>query len=280
MATIFVFWRDPAGRVSALKIAAFAVVVYPALFLALRGIVGDLGPRPFTEAIHVTGDWAVRFLILTLAVTPARAVLDWSRVVLLRRMLGVATAAYALLHLTLYIADQKWNLIVVGTEIVLRIYLLIGFVALLGLVALAVTSTDGWQKQLRARWKQLHRLVFPIGVLGLLHFYMQSKANVGDAVIYSGYFFWLVLWRQLPRPAQGRPILLPAVALGAAVLTALTEALWYGVATKLSGWKVLLANLDIAFDLRPAVIVLLAGLAVAAVSALRRMLRRRVSARA
>jgi sulfoxide reductase heme-binding subunit YedZ len=270
--------RDPAGRLSPLKAACLALCLYPLLLLAGRWGLRDLGGRPITEAIHVAGDWTVRFLILTLAVTPARPVLDWPRVLLLRRMLGVTTACYALLHLALYMLDSKWDLWFVAKEIVLRIYLTIGFIALLGLVALAVTSTDGWQKRLRARWKQLHSLVFPIAVLGLLHFYMQSKSNVGDAVIYSGYFFWLLLWRRLPRPQQGRLIWLPALAVGAALLTAAAEALWYGLMTRLSGWRVLAANLNIDVELRPAVLVLLAGLGLWALAFLRRKLRRRTRA--
>jgi sulfoxide reductase heme-binding subunit YedZ len=272
--------RDPSGRFAPLKALCLALCLYPLLLLAVRWGLRDLGGRPITEAIHVSGDWTVRFLVLTLAVTPARAVLDWSRVLLLRRMLGVTTACYAALHLVLYMLDQKWDLWIVGREIVLRVYLTIGFVALLGLIALAVTSTDGWQKKLRGRWKQLHSLVFPIAVLGILHFYMQSKSNVSDAVVYSGYVFWLLLWRRLSRPQQGRLNWLPAIAVGAAVLTAIAEALWYGLATRLSGWRVLAANLNPEMDPRPAVLVLLAGLGVWGLAALRRALRRRMRAAA
>jgi sulfoxide reductase heme-binding subunit YedZ len=262
-------WRDPAGKFSALKAATLLLVLYPAVMVALRGWFHDLGGRPITEATHITGDWTVRFLMLSLAVTPARAVLNWPRVIILRRLLGVSAALYAGLHLGIYIYDQNFNPFVVVSEIVLRVYLLIGFTALCGLAALAVTSTDGWQRRLRARWKRLHRLVFPAAVLGLLHYYMQSKANVGDAVFYSGVFFWLMLWRALPRAWQARALSLPALALGAAVLTALAEALWYGLATRLSGWRVLEANFGP--DPRPAALVLLAGAAVLVVALLRRL---------
>ena len=272
--------RDPAGRLAPIKALCLALCLYPLLLLAARWGLRDLGPRPITEAIHVTGDWTVRFLVLTLAATPARAVLDWPRVLLLRRMLGVTTACYATLHLVLYIFDQKWDLWVVGREIASRIYLTIGFAALLGLIALAITSTDGWQKKLRGRWKQLHSLIFPIAILGLLHFYMQSKSNVGDAVIYSGYVFWLLLWRRLGRPQQGKLIWLPALAIGAALLTAIAEALWYGLATRLSGWKVLAANVNADADPRPAILILLAGLTLWGLAAIRQTLRRRARAAA
>ena len=126
-------WTDHAGRFSALKAAVLAFALYPALWLALRWGLADLGPRPLTEAIHRSGDWAVRFLVFSLAVTPARAVLDWPRILLVRRILGVAAAMYALLHLLLYVADQKWNLWTVASEIVLRFYLTVGFVVVLWL---------------------------------------------------------------------------------------------------------------------------------------------------
>ena len=92
----------------------------------------------------------MRFLLLTLAVTPARAVLDWGGVVKLRRLCGVTTACYAGAHMTLYCIDQNWHLGTVASEIVLRFYLTIGFLTLLMLGVLAVTSTDGWQKRLGA----------------------------------------------------------------------------------------------------------------------------------
>lgn len=87
--------RDPAGRFSWLKTAVLLFALSHAVVLLLRWQAHDLGPRPITEAIHVTGLWTIRFLLLSLAVTPARAVLDWGRVVMLRRMLGVTAACYA-----------------------------------------------------------------------------------------------------------------------------------------------------------------------------------------
>ena len=96
--------------------------------------------------------------------TPARALFDWMPLVQIRRRIGVAAALYAGAHFLIYVLDQKWNLVVVATEIVKRFYLTIGFVALLVLVALAITSTDGWQKRLRRNWKRLHWLIYPAAV--------------------------------------------------------------------------------------------------------------------
>lgn len=264
-------WRDHAGRFSPLKTAALLAVLYPAALLLVRWGIGDLGARPITEAIHRTGDWSVRFLILALAVTPARAVLNWPRVLLLRRMLGVAAALYAALHLVLYVADQKWNLWTVGSEIALRFYLTIGFAALLALAALAVTSTDGWQKRLRQRWKKLHRLVFPAAALALFHYALQSKINVTDALLWVGAFVWLALWRALPRPWQTRLVVLVALAPVAALATAAIEIAWYGLATKVDPWRVATANLGFDLARRPASQVLALALLVVALAALRRV---------
>ena len=263
-------WTDHAGRLSALKAAVLALALYPAASLLLRWGMAGLGPRPLTEAIHFSGDWAVRLLVLALAVTPARVVFNWARVVLVRRMLGVAAALYALLHLLLYVADQKWNLLTIASEIVLRFYLTVGFVVVLGLSVLAWTSTDGWQRRLRQRWKTLHRWAYPLTALALFHYALQAKINAVEAIFWFGLFLWLMLWRALPRPQQPRLAVLAALAPVAALLTAATEIAWYGLATKVPAWRVFQANL--AFDpaLRPASRVLLVGLAVVALAGLRR----------
>ena len=152
--------------------------------------------------------------MFSLAVTPARAVLDWPRIVLVRRMLGVSAALYALLHLVLYVADQKWNLVTVAWEIALRFYLTVGFVAVLGLAVLAWTSTDGWQKRLRHRWKALHRWAYALAGLALFHYALQAKINASDAVFWFGIFAWLMLWRALLGPGLWRLAALAPAAAG------------------------------------------------------------------
>jgi sulfoxide reductase heme-binding subunit YedZ len=271
------FWRDQAGRVSALKLAAFAVLLAPALWLVLRFLGGDLGGRPLTEVIHRTGDWTVRFLLATLAVTPLRVVWDWPRVVQLRRMLGVGAACYAGVHLLFYVFDQNLRIGVVAREIVLRFYLTIGFVALLGLLALAVTSTDGWQRRLRGGWKRLHRLVFPVAVLALFHYFLQSKADVTAAVFATGVFAWLGFWRLAPRRWQSGLALPALLAVAAPLAAALAEAGWYAAATGVRASLVLRANLDPAM-MRPAQEILVLAVLVLAVAALRRLFRRRPAA--
>src|SRR6266481_3165059 len=126
------FLRERSGRWSPVKIVAFVAAIVPALWLAYQAAADELGARPVTEAIHQAGDWALRFLLLALAVTPAQRLLNYPRIVLARRTLGVASAAYAILHLSLYALDQHFDLFKAASEIVLRIYLLIGAIALTG----------------------------------------------------------------------------------------------------------------------------------------------------
>jgi len=271
-------WRDPAGRFSWLKLGGLLALLAPAAAYTASYLTHDLGPRPLTQLIHASGDWAVRFLLASLAVTPLRALLDWPRLVILRRLIGVTAALYALAHLLLYTIDQKWNLLTVASEIALRFYLTIGFITLLGLATLAFTSTDAWQKHLRQRWKKLHRLVFPITTLALLHYVLQSKADVSAAMFAVGLFAWLALWRLTPKRLQSRIPLALALAILAPLATALIEALWYATATGVRATRVLAANLDPS-AMRPSMQVLLCAAAILVLMILRRGLKAAAFAR-
>ena len=264
-------WRDPAGAISPLKIVALALLTLPGLYLALAWQQGALGARYVTEAERELGTVTIRLLLLSLAVTPARFVLEWPRVVLLRRMIGVATAGYVLIHLTIYALDQKWRIDVVASEIALRFYLTIGFIALCLLVALAVSSTDAAMRRMGRSWKVLHRTIYFIAALGLLHYLLQSKSDISSAAIAVGWFAWLMLWRVLPRVWRGTLWVLPLLTVAAAVLTAGVEAGWYAVASHSDPMRVLAANLDTSYEFRPAVQVAIWGLAVFVVAALRRL---------
>ncbi|HWL81672.1 MAG TPA: protein-methionine-sulfoxide reductase heme-binding subunit MsrQ [Roseomonas sp.] len=272
-------WRDRQGQFSPLKLGVLLGLTLPALWIGWLALQGGLGPRPIMEAIHQAGLWAVRILLLSLLVTPLRQMLRWPRLMLVRRMLGLGALAYAALHLTLYALDQQWDLLKVASEIVLRFYLTIGFVALLGLAALGVTSTDGWVRRLGGRrWQGLHRTVYAIGVLALVHFALQSKIDATEAMLMAGLFLWLMGYRALA-PKGGAPGLLRLIglALGAALGTALLEAGWYAVGTGVPPLAVLEANLDVSFGLRPALWVGIAGGAALLLRAAR-LLRERLPA--
>jgi len=257
-------WTDRTGRFSPLKTGTFVLVCIPALLVAIALWRNELGPLPYKEALHRIGDWTVRFLVLTLALTPLQRILMWPKLALIRRMLGVTAFTYALTHFTLYIVYSKYDLLFVASEIVKRIYLTIGFTALIGLCLLAATSTDSALRKLGRNWKRLHMIVYGIAVLALLHYFMQSKIDVTQATLWSGFFFLLMVYRiALKFRFALTPLTLAISAIAASLLTAAAEFAWYGLATGVDPFRVLKANLIFAYGLRPAVIVLLVGLAVA-----------------
>jgi sulfoxide reductase heme-binding subunit YedZ len=268
---------DRRGRFSPLRAITLLLLILPAaqmlLLWSLGALAAPLGAdgmstgRPVMAVIHGTGDWALYFLLISLAVTPLRFVLDWQRVTVLRRRIGVAAACYAAAHLALYCVDQKYNPITIATEIALRFYLTVGFVVVLGLIALWITSTDSWVQRLGRRWKSLHRLTYPLTALALYHYFLQTRIDVSASVFVAGLFVWELLWRLQPSTWRRAWWPLPALALLTGGLTALIETAWYGLATSIDPLRVLAANLDIDFGPRPAVavaLVLLAGSLLAA----------------
>ncbi|MDB5404271.1 MAG: methionine sulfoxide reductase heme-binding subunit [Acetobacteraceae bacterium] len=263
-------WRDRRGRFLPFKAAVLASLFVPGALYAFWLATGELGGRPVMEAIHGMGLWTIRLLLVSLAITPFARALDLPSLLLVRRNVGVAAACYAVAHLSLYVVDQNFKLLTVVGEIALRFYLTIGFVALLVLLALAVTSTDAWVKKLGRNWKRLHRLAYPVGAVALLHFYIQSKLNVSEPVFVSGLFVWLMAWRVVPetwRRTQGIAFvaaLYGGLAVVSSVATAGLEFAWYGLATKVNPLRVLYANETIGRGLRPAhwVFVVTASLVV------------------
>ena len=262
------FLREKSGRWSPEKIVAFVGGCIPIFWLIYRAWTGDLSAaRPINDAIHSTGNYAIWLIVLTLTVTPARRLFNAPKLINMRRTLGVTAFCYLVLHLTLYVVQEKYDLLKVASEIVLRIYLTIGFVALIGLTALAITSTDGMIKRLGgARWNRLHKLIYPISILGIIHFLMQTKLDITESVMVGGFLIWLLGYRLWHRyfGAVGTVAQI-ALTLIASVLTAFAEAAWYGTTTGVMWTRVLAANLD--WDIwnlmfRPAHWVLIVGLTV------------------
>jgi sulfoxide reductase heme-binding subunit YedZ len=259
------FLREKSGKWSPEKIVAFAGACVPALWLAWRAYSGDLSPaRPLNDAIHSTGNYAVWLVMISLTITPARRLFMAPKLINMRRTLGVAAFCYAALHLTLYIVDQKYDLPKVASEIALRFYLTIGFVALIGLIALAVTSTDGMIKRLGGpRWNTLHKVVYAIAVLGIIHFLLQTKIDITESIMAAGFLVWLLGYRLLHRFAGDvTPVWQLALTAVAALLTAGGETAWYALGTGVAPWRVFSANLDWNMAFRPAHWVLIAGVAV------------------
>src|SRR5437016_8926857 len=168
MRSSLALWRDRRGRLSALRIVTLAFLLTPIVLAVVAANMEDhVDARPINDLVHRAGYWMLVFLLTALAVTPLTRIARFGQLMDVRRMLGVGAFCYGVAHILLYTTDQMFDLSKVGSEIVLRLYLTIGFTALVGLTVLAVTSTDGWVRRLGpTRWQRLHQVVYVIAILG------------------------------------------------------------------------------------------------------------------
>jgi sulfoxide reductase heme-binding subunit YedZ len=265
-------WLDYNGRTSPLKLFVFVALFVPAVWTAWSYWHGDFGAaRPLNEAIHEIGRWTIRLIFLALAVTPLARLWSWPRLLLIRRMVGVAAFAYGAVHLSLYVTQEHFKLATVASEIVLRIYLTIGFTALVILAALAATSTDAMMRRLGRAWARLHKLIYVAAALAVVHHFMQSKADVDEPWVMAGLYGWLMGYRILAAVFGRKTAPLWSVALlsaAAGVLTAIGESLYYWVKLGVSPMRVLAADLALN-SIRPGWVVLAVTLAVTAIMAVR-----------
>lgn len=186
-----------------LKPLVFAAALVPFALMSWGAWQDDLGANPLETVTHGTGDWALRFLLITLAMTPLRRLLRSNWPISLRRMLGLFTFFYASLHFLVWLVlDQEmlWQNIL--ADIVKRPYVTVGFLAWLFLVPLALTSTKGMIRRLGRNWSRLHRLVYPIALLGVLHYLWLVKADLLEPLIYAAILGLLLVARI--RPLQAR----------------------------------------------------------------------------
>jgi sulfoxide reductase heme-binding subunit YedZ len=269
----YALWRDARGRLSWLRIATLALLLWP-IVLAVYAWETEIrfSVRPINDLIHRAGFWMLMFVLLSLAVTPLRRIARHGQLVDVRRMIGVGAFCYGFTHISLYTFDLMFDLGTVVTEIVARIYLTIGFTALTGLAVLAATSTDGMMRALGGlRWRRLHQLIYGIGVLGLIHFFQQTKLDESVPTLFAGLFTWLMGYRliaaRLKGPAEIPSWLLLVLAVAASALTFVGEAIGIGIAFGVSPLRVLqMSMFDIDPDnldmLRPGWYVLAIGLCV------------------
>ncbi|MGD8557013.1 MAG: protein-methionine-sulfoxide reductase heme-binding subunit MsrQ, partial [Chromatiales bacterium] len=156
----------------------------------------DLGANPVETLTHDTGDWALRFLLLSLAVTPLRLLTRRAWLIRYRRMLGLFAFFYAFLHFTVYLwIDQSFLWSEIAADILKRPYITMGFAAFLILLPLAATSTKGMVRRLGKRWASLHRLVYPAALLAILHFIWLTRADYREPGVYLALFLLLMLFR-------------------------------------------------------------------------------------
>jgi sulfoxide reductase heme-binding subunit YedZ len=158
----------------------------------------SLGADPVKKLEHECGKTALNLLLITLSVTPVRNLTGLTQLVRLRRMLGLFAFFYAVVHFTIYLVlDLELNFRMLGADIVKRPYITIGFTALLLLLPLALTSTNGMMRRLGARWQRLHRLIYVIAALAVWHFYWQVKRDVREPLLYLGILALLLGYRLL-----------------------------------------------------------------------------------
>ena len=259
-------WRDRRDRLSWLRVATLALLLAPVAKALIDWNVIVHGARPINEFIHRAGFWALVFLGVTLAVTPLRRIARFGALIDVRRMLGVGCFCYIAAHLALYVADQSFDLGKVAHEITHRVYLIIGAVAWIGLAALAATSTDGMTRRLGPlRWRRLHRAIYAIALLGLIHYFQQTKADVTVPVFAAGLFLWLIAYRLLvwwQDTTELSTLSLLGLTIVVAALTFASEAVGIAIAYNVSPMRVLGVAFDLKAGIRPGWQVLGAGLAV------------------
>ena len=169
------------------KFLLFCASLSPLAWLCWLVWQDRLGANPVETLSHRTGDWSLRFLLLTLAVTPLRRLTGWNGLQKFRRMLGLFAFFYVCLHFGVYLVfDQFFDLSAIFEDIAKRPYITVGFAGFLLLIPLAATSTNGMIKRLGRNWRRLHRLVYLIGVLGVAHYWWLVKADLGEPLLYAG----------------------------------------------------------------------------------------------
>ena len=179
------------------KGAVFLVSSIPFLLLSWGLLRGDLGINPVETLQHTTGDWTLRFLVFTLAITPLRKTFKLPELIRYRRMLGLFAFFYVVLHFLTYLGpDQSFNFSGMWDDVAKRKFVTVGFAAFVLLIPLAATSTAGMIRRLGGkRWQALHRLVYICAILGVIHYYWLVKSDVRKPVFYGALVGILLLWR-------------------------------------------------------------------------------------
>ena len=199
-----------------LKISVFALCLVPTLLLAWKALSGGLGPNPIEFVTHWTGDWTIRFLCITFAITPLRKLLGLPELIRFRRMLGLFGFFYATLHfLTWFVLDKFFDWNEITKDVVKRPFITAGFTAFVLLIPLAVTSTASWIRRLGGkRWQMLHRLIYVSAGAGVVHYYWLVKSDIRLPLLYGAIVTVLLAYRLVANLMKGRRPVSPAAASG------------------------------------------------------------------
>jgi sulfoxide reductase heme-binding subunit YedZ len=179
------------------KVFVFFLCLAPLASLGWRALQGNLTANPIEFITHATGDWVLRFLIITLAITPLRKALRLPQLIRFRRMLGLFAFFYACLHFTTYIwLDKFFDWAEMWHDVAKRRFITVGFAAFALLVPLAITSTAGWIRRLGGRrWQLLHRAIYASAMAGVIHYYWLVKSDHRKPLLYAGLLGLLLAWR-------------------------------------------------------------------------------------
>lgn len=177
--------------------AVWAACLAPLASLGWKAVHQDLGANPIEYITHATGDWTIRFLVLTLAVTPARKLLGVPALIRFRRMLGLFAFFYGFLHLTTYLwLDKFFDVQEIVKDVIKRPFITVGTLAFVLMIPLAVTSTAGWIRRLGGkRWQWLHRLVYISATAGVIHYWWLVKSDIRLPLLYGTLVGLLLLYR-------------------------------------------------------------------------------------
>ncbi len=182
------------------KLPLLAVFLLPLLSAVWQFYHDLLGANPIEEITHITGEWTLRLLLITLAISPLRKILKVNGLIHLRRLFGVLSFFYALCHFLIYIILDQWlDWSYVIEDIIERPYITVGFTAFVLLVPLVITSTDAMQRKLQTVWVRLHKLIYVIAILGILHFWWLVKADLFEPIIYASILAVLLGYRIFAR---------------------------------------------------------------------------------
>jgi sulfoxide reductase heme-binding subunit YedZ len=271
-------WQGRNRKLSWLKASTFALVFMPAIWLLYQIIAEQFGPVPLGGMTYWSGLWALAFLMLALAITPAVTILRWGQLVIVRRMIGVTALVYTVAHIVIYFALRFWNFAAIVHEMATRVSLILATLATIGLLALGATSFDVAILRMGVKgWRKLHSIVYATAALALIH-YLLSPDIYPEQYLMSGIFFWLMAWRALNHRGLGTDAkALAALALVSSLFTACLEAGWVWTYHGYEPWWTLGNNFSLALGVPAAWKILVIGLLAAFAAAGRRTPRLRAA---